>query len=307
MKRPKCNNRPTIIPMVKLSPWQLTIYNHFEWPTKRRIEKSNHTTNTKDRATTYTGKLSTTSLRNLKMSIKLLIAQSEEKEALNYKTNSYFKFRCNFITLTLSATQGTHTDREIKSKLLDVWLKKAKRWFHLRSYVWRAERQVNSNIHFHLITDTYTDHALLRKSWNDTQQLLGYIDEFEKKNGHRNPNSTDVHAIRKIENLAAYICKYMTKTGKDENVIKGKVWGCSKNLMNKKGHSLMLDGEIRRETEYLLQKHDDRKFDAEFATILAFSESQWNEVIKGELKKEWHNYIREIRSGVKEEPTTPQK
>lgn len=291
-RRPKA--RPTVIPMVKLKPWQITLYTYLEFPTRREIDRSKHITNTKENRKTYTGKITRTSLTNLKAAIKLLIAQSKEKEALNFKTGTYFKFRCNFITLTLSTDQGSWGDKSIKSKLFDPWMKKAKRWFDLKNYVWRAERQKNSNIHFHLITDTYIDHKQLRDSWNESQQLLHFIDAFEKKNGHRNPNSTDVHSIRKIKDLAAYICKYMTKKGADENVVEGKVWGCSSNLSKYKNTSLIIDSSISEEVRTITQKFAERKFDTEFASIYSFSEKEFNDNLPPILKSEWNKFIKQV-------------
>jgi hypothetical protein len=339
MRKRKKKERPTVIPMVKLNPWQITVYSYLEWPTKRRIDKSHHITNTKDNATTYRGKLTPSSLKNLRQSIKLLIAQSVEKEALNFKTNSYFTFRVNFITLTLSAPQRQITDKELKSRLLDVWLKKAKRRFNLQTYVWRAERQLNNNIHFHLMTDIYIDHRQLRDSWNETQNSMHFINEFERRYHHRHPNSTDVHSVQKIQNLAAYICKYMTKGDRDlqpkrtdefgnkrqfdydwsakkkeewkesmklKNLVDGKVWGSSKNLMNRKGLPLLLDGTIKEETTHILKKFADRKFDAEFATVLGFTEDEFNAALPPTLSCEWKNYLKSVRENTRKKEDPPE-
>jgi NDP-sugar pyrophosphorylase family protein len=58
---------------------------------------------------------------------------------------------------------------------------------------------------------------------------LGYIDRFKEKNGHDNPNSTDIHSLKSVQNPSAYITKYMTKADQ-ERKMEGRVWGSSKNL-----------------------------------------------------------------------------
>jgi len=287
--------KPEIIPTVIIKPWQITLYNQVIWPTKRPREKRDDETTQTEGKKSYKGKLTDDSLKNLKAAIKLLIAQSEEKTATNFKTNTTFKFRCNFVTLTLSAAQGEWEDMTIKRKVFDPWIKKAKRWFQLRNYVWRAERQQNQNIHFHLITDTYMDHKLLRDSWNQSQNLLNFIDDFEKKHGHRHPNSTDVHSIQQIKNLAAYICKYMTKDGDDKNLIDGKVWGCSTNLSKYKSRQLINAGKIREEVDVIMNTFYDRKFETEFATIIPMSEKEWHKALGTELMKEFKALIGDVR------------
>lgn len=281
--------------MVKIRPWQICIYTYLEWPSKKEITKSHYTTNTLSSPTTYTGFLTDSSLKNLRNTIKMLIAISKPKEAMNFSTGTTFTFRVNFITLTLSAPQRDHDDYAIKKKIFDPWLKKAKRWFGICSYIWRAERQQNQNIHFHLMTDTYIDHKQLRDSWNQSQQLLGFIDSFEKLHNHRHPNSTDIHAVKKIRDLAAYISKYMSKKGDGENKIAGKVWGCSQNLSKHKATGLIIDSRISDELKLIQEKFSWKKHTSEFATVYNFKEEEFKEAISGEMKKEWEKLLQDVR------------
>jgi len=168
----------------------LVIYNRLEGlPRKSKIERMAMTKAMFARAA-YEGLLNLSSIKRLKRAIDLIIAISKEKEATNFKTGQLFKFKVNFITLTLPAMQGSITDKEIKRECLDVWLKSAKRVFKLNSYVWRAERQKNGNLHFHLITDCYMPFDQLRDSWNNRLERLGFITAFEKSHGHRHPNQS---------------------------------------------------------------------------------------------------------------------
>ena len=53
-----------------------------------------------------------------------------------------------FITLTLSDVQA-HTDDSIKEHMLQPFLYWLQRYYNC-SYVWKAETQINGNIHFHI-------------------------------------------------------------------------------------------------------------------------------------------------------------
>lgn len=306
----------------------LLVYDVTDWPGKTKDQGQANNTSNFRKAPTYDGLLTVHAKKKLRIAIEILVAIALPKKAFNPTTNREFTFRINFITLTLPAQQGTRTDKEIKSKVLDPWIKKARRRFNLKNYVWRAERQKNGNIHFHITSDCYIPYDQLRDTWNDNLEALGFITEFEKKNGHRHPNSTDVHATRSIKNLAAYLVKYTCK-GHDtpelyraqppwakaerqlkarknakkfmrmlslnEQRIDGKVWDCSTNLKGVKFPSEILDGEYH--TCYK-SAHSDPKCkikNTDFAQIIFLTSQQFLQHIRGsplELYNEWLKSIR---------------
>jgi len=154
-----------------------------------------------------------------------------------------FNFIVNFITLTLSSKQ-IHSDQVIKQELLNQFLIETIRRYKIEKYVWRAEKQKNGNIHFHIIMDKYIPWNELRNTWNRIQQKLGYVTRYREgrkeyhKNGFHfdekhtqkrtyaqqykawqkgvksewdNPNSIDVHSLSHIGNIKSYLTKYMSK------------------------------------------------------------------------------------------------
>lgn len=133
-----------------------------------------------------------------------------------------------FVTLTLSAKQE-HTDQELKRELLNYFLINASRQFKVGEYIWVSEKQKNGNIHFHIIFDKFIHWKRVRRLWNLSQERLGYVSKFEKKHGHRNPNSTDIHALRKIKNVTGYICKYLTKEA-NAHKVEGRLWATTRTL-----------------------------------------------------------------------------
>lgn len=149
-----------------------------------------------------------------------------------------------FVTLTLPATQ-MHTDKELHRQALGRFLVKIQRKYGVINYLWRAERQKNSNIHYHVICDSYIHWKSLRYEWNAIMNDLGYIDQYRtnQKNFHKNgfklnvtalskwpeinqrkayqegvesnwsnPNSTDIHSLKSIKDAAKYVMKYVSKS-----------------------------------------------------------------------------------------------
>ncbi|WP_157730177.1 rolling circle replication-associated protein [Tenacibaculum jejuense] len=145
----------------------------------------------------------------------------------DYKTGQYVVF----VTLTLPSKQQ-HSDKQIK-RLQTRYIENLQKTYGVKYYVWKAEAQKNGNIHFHLLLDKWIHHTVHRKLWNKQLDKLGYLDSFQSKHGHRNPNTTDVKSLkkddkgRKIKNPTSYIVKYMTKFEFGKRPILGKLWGCS--------------------------------------------------------------------------------
>lgn len=133
-----------------------------------------------------------------------------------------------FVTLTLSSNQ-MHSDLEIRRNMLNPFLKKLKTKYNVKSYLYCSEAQRNGNIHFHIVIDKKIHHKQIRSIWNGIQNVSGYINCFEIKHGHTNPNSTDIHSFKKIKSIAAYLIKYFTKD-QSRRKIEGHLWGASDNL-----------------------------------------------------------------------------
>lgn len=150
--------------------------------------------------------LSRASIRRMKRALFTLIDTARWKSVYVRSTGKRFRYKINFVTLTLPSAQ-VHTDQEIVrvalSPLLELWTKKIRGFL----YFWKAEVQDNGNVHFHVTTNSFLHHRTLRTQWNKAINKLGYVDRCKVAD----PNSTDVHAVSKIRNLIGYMVKYMTK------------------------------------------------------------------------------------------------
>lgn len=156
------------------------------------------------------GRVSIKGRKRLEKCIAWLLYLAKPKKVTDSETGKRFIFKVNFITLTLPAKQ-CHSDQEISNRCLKNFLDVCRKKVGLDNYIWRAEAQANGNIHFHLVTDKYIHHSDIRQWWNQSVELLGYVQMFQKKFHHTNPNSIDVHSVKHVNKLSSYLSKYMSK------------------------------------------------------------------------------------------------
>jgi hypothetical protein len=268
------------LPFVSIKPNYLTTYTHFDNTASFGSVYKSESIQPLDNRTH--GLMSVKSNRNVRLAIDWMCLLSKNKHVQSDRTGAAFTFKLNFITLTLSSKQK-HSDNVIKSKLLNQFLIEIKRTYGCQRYLWRAESQSNGNIHFHIVTDVFIAWRKLRTLWNRIQEKLGYVSTFTDCTGKVDPNSTDVHAIKKIKNLPSYLSKYCSKNAKGYTVmatlasplpfrpksfltyrhpvfkrgakffrqIHGKLWGLSSNLSKLKSCRKEQSEELNRELEKL--------------------------------------------------------
>lgn len=173
----------------------------------------------------HSGVISDKGRKRLELAVSWLLYGAKPKLTYCSENKKQFKFKINFITLTLPAAQ-IHSDKEITSVCLGNFLDVCRKYVGLENYVWRAEAQCNGNIHFHLVTDKFIHYTKIRKWWNQSTELLGYVSRFEKKWHHREPNSEDVHSVKHVNRISSYLSKYMAKE---------RAFGCIGELRMYKG------------------------------------------------------------------------
>ncbi len=230
----------------------------------------------------------------IRFSVNLLVAQAKWKEVENPTTKSLYRFKINFITLTLSAPQKNVSDRIIKSKMLEPWIRNMRNVHGLRSYVWRAERQKNGNIHFHFSTDTYLPYDAVRDVWNHQQAKFHFITDFQHKNHSQFPNSTDVHSVANIKNLAAYLVKYMMKDEKGLDTIEGKVWDCSQNLKLRDRVTYEMSVQDFALMRKLVEKFPDRAINTDHCSIFQLSEKEMQTYLPANYFDDYKKWLLEV-------------
>lgn len=157
-------------------------------------------------ATPYTGAASKASKARLLSSIDYLLYTAKYKTVHVKKTQTKFRYKVNFITLTLPSIQE-HTDKEIIKTVFTPFMEAWQKRRIGLLYVWKAEVQDNGNLHFHVISNSFYHYLKLRRDWNRAVNKLGYCD----RSSSPDPNSTDVHAIAGKKDLGMYLASYMSK------------------------------------------------------------------------------------------------
>lgn len=193
----------TSIPYVSYHPTRCTFYSQLE-PAPNNPNSCNQFTT--GHHPMQPGNLSNQARKKLQLAVQTLVELSGWKTGIKPGTTHKFRFKINFLTLTLPGKQSL-SDKEITRKALSEFLRKWKKRNPLLLYVWKAEIQDNGRIHYHLTTNQYYNAFKLRRDWNKQLQKLGIIHPKLKLQA----NSTDVHSVSKIKNLAAYLCTYYNK------------------------------------------------------------------------------------------------
>lgn len=154
------------------------------------------------------------SASRLRTAVEALVLTAKWKTVFVLNTKTHFRYKINFITLTLPSQQ-VHTDREIQTKVLSPFLEA---WAKRRPgllYVWKAEVQDNGNLHYHITANAFYHYKKLQDDWNKAINKLGYVDRANVEN----PNSTDVHSVKNVKNLAGYMVKYLSKADRYTRVL----------------------------------------------------------------------------------------
>jgi hypothetical protein len=147
---------------------------------------------------------------------------------------------------------------------------------------------------------TFKVNSGLLSTWNLAQQQKAY--ELGMKTNWSQPNSTDIHSVINIRNLASYLIKYMTKTDTNKhttikrssmsgyskplllqrnistNAIKylrsiashGRLWGCSSVLSSAKGTAVDLDGNLSDELTRLRNDARCHVFDDKYFSVFNY-------------------------------------
>lgn len=242
----------------------------------------------------YTGYMTDSAVYRLRYIINLLVAQAKWKTVRNPWTGKEYKFKINFTTLTLSGPQLNVGDKEIKEKMLKPWIRAMRHRCGLRSYIWRAERQKNGRLHFHITADTYMDLNIIRDEWNRIQSNYHFIDYFRENNDSIWPNSTDVHSVKDVRNIAAYLVKYMSKQAEDEQKIDGRLWDCSTNLKTREKVSYEMGSDEWSLLEKLKLKYNCLPIDGNYAAVMPIPDHEFKNALKGKWYTDYSNFLERV-------------
>lgn len=179
-------------------------------------------------AKTYSGNVTSHSAKRIRKATDLLVQIATPQAIFNPIINRTVMHSLSFITLTISGKERHITAKEGHELLLSKWLLRMKRKAGMKTYIWKAELQKNGQLHYHITTPSWINYTLIRDEWNTLLRKNGLATTFDDSTG-KIQNSTDIHAVYKVEDMSAYLCKYLSKVDEEKST-EGKIWDCSLNL-----------------------------------------------------------------------------
>ena len=268
----------------------LLIYDQrYDWPARTPKQREAEENLSRGK---YNGYMSPKTKSKVNKYLTTWVQSIEQLRASKYQNKAKKLPYLTFVTLTLPSRQK-HTDNEIKRQALGNFIKEIQRKHNVWNYFWRAEAQKNSNIHFHLIIDSFINHTELRGYWNKQMDLMGYIEPFKKEYGHSNPNSTDIHALRNIKNPGAYLIKYVTKS-EGYRPINGRIHGCSDRIRVLSPYEVEISTNEAAVIKKAMTNHFNKIIKADLFTIVLgnFQTEKSTEFVK--LRKNVSAYLLDI-------------
>lgn len=252
------------------------------------------------------GILSKKSKQKLINSINWLVLAAKKKRVYRKATNSHFWFKINFITLTIPPQQFEDVSSKKIKTLINTWLSYHRKFSQLKNYIWKIEAHEDGRLHIHITSDAFLHHKSIRDSWNRILKRNGLLSLHFNKHGNYDPNSTDVHSVRKIKNIAAYIAKYMAKDAGSLIDFKGHIWGQSYSLASiepprikiEKGEywdtmNTLFKNKIRTAPVEVVDRESGEVFP--IATLYFLSVKDWIHKIDGRIKEAFVQCIQKVK------------
>lgn len=178
----------------------------------------------------YKGFVTPALKKRMQKAITILLQSTPLKYSTHPVSGRTVAHKLSFITLTTPKHEKSTSAKFCHKHLLEPALRILRQRYGMKSYIWKVELQNNGQVHYHITTEIMINHTALRNIWNNLLRKNDMLAEFKKEYGHDNPNSTDIHAVHKINNLEAYLVKYICKEYQNETKLDGKIWDCSKNI-----------------------------------------------------------------------------
>lgn len=242
----------------------------------------------------YSGVLSQGAIKRMSRAINLLVASAENKTVYNPTLKKNVNFSLSFITLTVPTNDKIEA-KEAHKLLLEPLIKHLRQVHGLKNYVWKLELQKRGQIHYHLTSDCFINHVELRNKWNKLLVKNGMMNEYIRENNHTNANSTDIHSVRKVRDLAAYLVKYFSKKEQNPVSVNGKIWDCSLALKKAKYYTTELTADIEFDLSNMVNKKVCSVYAGERFVIYKFKRFSPIHIFETKIKQAYYQNLLEIR------------
>lgn len=284
-------------PTLQIRSKSIIYYEQYEHPPLRNkaLVNFNNNIQTLRESVKYTGQITAGSKKRLTKAISLLVQSAKSQHIKNEVTGKSQYFKISFITLTIPESALSKDAKYCHKNLLEPMLRVLRRRYGLKNYVWKAELQKNDSVHYHLTSTIFINHTKLRNEWNQILDRNGMLDTYYEKYGSRNPNSTDVHSVKKVRDMEAYLVKYVSKEYQNEKRLNGKVWDCNKSLKSAKYFTTNLDTAYQDIIDKYKQSGEVKEFIGERFAIWKFKSISAKDVLQRSDYIKYQQHIKRIR------------
>lgn len=204
-------------------------------------------------AVTYSGKVTNSSAKRIRKAVSIFVQKSKKRIIYNTVTKKTQSFQLSFLTLTIPDVTTNDSSYYYKI-LLKPFLRKIRTKYQVEDYVWKAELQNRGSIHYHITLNQFIPLTWLKDTWNEILNSNNLMESYKAKYNNISPNSIDIHSVVDVENIEAYLCKYISKVESDKISLKGKVWGCSDTIRGENYFSEVITYSVEKVIESLIDK-----------------------------------------------------
>lgn len=250
----------------------------------------------------YVGMVTDGVKKRMKKCITLLLQSTPYIWKTNPITGKHFQHKVSFITLTTPDHDLSRDNKFCVKHLLEPFLRDCRRKFGMKSYIWKCELQSNGQVHYHVTTDFIAHHQDIKNEWNKRLRERGMLNDFKDEYDHDDPNSTDIHAVYKVNNLEAYLVKYICKEYQNEVALNGKVWDASKNLKAADYFKLHIDEPINNFIRGLQRSLMVFTSFFERAIFLDFKTNDYYAYFSTNVISEFSQFLNAVRDGINLKP-----
>lgn len=274
----------------KLLSDRIVFYSQIDGLVRKKVINQNSLQNLSKKV--YTGKVAKSTCSKIRTILDTWLMSVLQHAKENHNTfvkNEYYPV---FITLTLCAQQ-MHSDKVINRNMLQRFIEKYKYHTGSVNIFWRAESQQNGNIHYHILSDRFIDYKLVRKLWNDILEQWGYIDLFEKKHSHRNPNSTDVKGVKDVKDFVQYVLKYVAKEDRYRK-LQCRLWGMSDSLREVKPCVVNVDYCYNNDFDKIFTCKGSKLIKCDYFSVLLFRRSNVSKINNLSVMSNYNQHLRDV-------------
>lgn len=244
----------------------------------------------------YVGFITPNLKKRMQKAITLLLQSTPYKYQIHPVTGRTVAHKISFITLTTPTHEKSYDAKFCHKHLLEPLLRILRTRYGMKSYIWKVELQANKQIHYHITTEIMINHTALRNIWNNLLNKHDMLEQFKLEYGHSNPNSTDIHAVQKINNIEAYLVKYICKEYQNEDKLNAKVWDCSKNLKVAGYFKTELDFGTHQIIRQLQTTRQVITHYFEKAVYLDFKTTDYYSYFNDSIQNEYYKHLENIQS-----------